>query len=74
MKSRLMNTQGIFGGAKLLANITLISWTFHVLSFNMICDSLSFIGLIPTKLAGKANIFHFNITVQVFLQNAQYEA
>lgn len=69
MESRLMNTKGIFGWTKLLTNITFITWTFHVLSFYMVSDSLSFICLITTKLASKANIFHFNITVQVFFQD-----
>ena len=69
MESGLMNTKGIFGWTKLLTDITFITWTFHVLSFYMVSDSLSFICLVTTEFASKANIFHFNITVQVFFQD-----
>ena len=70
MKSRLVNTQGIFGGAKLLTNITFIARTFHVLCFNMIGYSLFLICLVATKFAGISNVFHFYIMVQVFFMNA----
>ena len=71
MESGLMNTKGIFGWTKLLTDITFITWTFHVLSFYMVSDSLSFICLVTTEFASKANIFHFNITVQIFFEDTR---
>jgi len=70
MKSGFVNAKGIFGWTKFLTYIALVPGTFHMLSLNMISNSLSFVGLITTQPTRKPNILHFNVTVQILLQNA----